>query len=121
MRATVRAGRSRLLFALLLVLLGVSGAVAPAAATGYAEPSSITGATVATAPSVQNELRDWLRLSGAARHAQATAMPDTWSAVCPHTPGACELRGRPYVSESSAAGMAARTATSRSSRAPPLA
>jgi hypothetical protein len=121
-RTGVRTGRSRLLLAVLLALLGLGAAVAPAA-NGYpaTRPSSILTGTVKTAPSIQDELRDWLRLSGAARHAQATAVPDTWSAVCPQHPGGHDAGGRLSARESGVTGMACETATPRSSRAPPLA
>lgn len=120
MRAEVRTGRSRLLFALLLVLLSMSAAVAPAA-NGYAERQSAAVAGAPTALSIQNELRDWLRLSGSARHAQAAAAPDTWSAVCAQDPGVSEPQGLLLVGESRASGMAATGTTSRASRAPPFA
>lgn len=123
MLAAARMGRSRLLFALLLALIGMSAAVAPAAATGYATAQSapVLGATVSNAPSIQDELRDWLRVSGTARHTQATATPDTWSAVCAQIPGEGEARGRRLLGESGATGLDTGTGTSRSSRAPPLA
>ncbi|MBB4905137.1 hypothetical protein [Actinophytocola algeriensis] len=122
MRTGARTGRSRLLLVVLLAVLGLGAAVAPAAANGYPAPRQpvLTG-TVKTAPSIQDELRDWLRLSGAARHTHATAPPDTWSAVCPQNPGEHGSRGRLSARESGAAGMAGPTTTSRSSRAPPRA
>ena len=121
MRAQAMTGRSRLLLAVLLAVLGVGAAVAPAAANGYPAPraSSVHAGTVKSAPSIQDELRDWLRLSGAARHAQATALPDTWSAVCPQDPDANVLRGRLSTRQAGAGGAACGTGTPRSSRAPP--
>jgi hypothetical protein len=121
-RTGARTGRSRLLLAVLLALFGLGAAVAPAAANGYPAPHQpvLTG-TVKSAPSIQDSLRDWLRLSGSARHAQATAMPDTWSAVCPQNPREHDTHGRLPARESGATTMACGTATPRSSRAPPLA
>lgn len=122
MRTGARTGRSRLLLAVVLALFGLGAAVAPAAANGYPAPhtAAFTG-TVKTAPSLQDELRDWLRLSGAARHVQATALPDTWSAVCLQNPDGHETPGRLAARECGAPGMARGTTTPRSSRAPPLA
>ncbi len=123
MRTGVRTGRSRLLLALLLALFGLGAAVAPAAANGYPapRPSSVLTGTVKSAPSIQDELRDWLRISGAARHTQATATPDTWSAVCPQYPAGHDTRGRLSAPESGTAGMVRGSAAAPSSRAPPLA
>ena len=122
MRTGAGTGRSRLLLAVLLAVLGLSPAVAPAAANGYpaTQPSSIRTGTAQTAPSLQDELRDWLRLSGAARHVTATALPDTWSAVCPQHPDEHDSRGRLSAGGSGATRTACETATPRSSRAPPL-
>jgi hypothetical protein len=105
----------------LLAVLGLGAAVAPAAANGYPapQPSSVLTGTVKSAPSIQDELRDWLRLSGAARHTHATALPDTWSAVCPQNQDGHDTRGRLSARESGATGMAHATAAPRSSRAPP--
>ena len=123
MRTGAGTGRSRLLLAVLLALFGLGVAVAPAAANGYPAPHQpvLTG-IAKSAPSIQDELlRDWLRLSGSARHAQATAVPDTWSAVDTQAPAAHDTRGRLSARESGVTGVAHGTATPRSSRAPPLA
>jgi len=120
-RAQARTGWSRFLLAVLLAVLGVGAAVAPAAASGYPapQPSSVHAGTAKSSPAIQDELRDWLRLSGSARHTQATATPDTWSAVCPHVPGGHGPRARPVAGDSGVTGMARGLATSWSSRAPP--
>ena len=122
MRTGARTGRSRLLLAVLLAVLGLGAAVAPAAANGYPAPhQSVLTGTVKTAPSIQDELRDWLRLSGAARHGHATALPDTWSVVSPQDTSQHDTRGRLSARESGATGMARGAAAAQSSRAPPLA
>jgi len=111
-RAGARTSRLRLLLAVVLVLLGTSTAIAPAPG----EPGA--GATLSSASPVHQELHDWLRLSGVARHAVST--PDGWWAV--HT-RAVDTHPPLVVSSLGAASRAdavTTTPTSQSSRAPPV-
>lgn len=120
---TTRAGRFGPLLALLLVLLGMSAAVAPRGGDGHAAQATqhrVVGDSVSTAPSVRDDLHDWLRISGVARPVLATAPPDTSWAVCPRAADGGAPRGWSLVGEVGGAGVATAITTSRSSRAPPV-
>jgi hypothetical protein len=120
---TTRAGRFGPLLALLLVLLGMSAAVAPRSGDGHAARTSqyrVVGDSVSTSPSVRDDLRDWLRISGVARPVLATAAPDTGWAVCPRAADGGAPPGWSLVGEVGGAGVATAVTTSRSSRAPPV-
>jgi hypothetical protein len=118
-----RTARFGLLLALLLVLLGVSAAVAPGAGAGYSgqHRASVIGESASAAPSMHDDLSDWLRPSVVARHALATTPPHTWGVVRARATGGCALRGRLLVGEIVGTGMAAAEPTPQSSRAPPFA
>ncbi len=123
MRVAARAGRFGLLLAVLLVLLGVTAAVAPGAGHGDTgqHPVSVAGESVSTTPSMYDDLQDWLRLSVGTPRALATALPDSWWAVCPRATDGYALQGRLLIGEGGSLRMAAATPTPRSSRAPPSA
>jgi hypothetical protein len=122
-RVAARASRFGLVPAVLLVLFGVSAAVAPGADHGDTGQHrvSVTGESASTAPSTYDDLQDWLRLSAGTLRAPATALPDTWWAVCPRATGGCALQGRSLTGKVDSTAMAAATPTPQSSRAPPLA
>ncbi|OKI28598.1 hypothetical protein A6A25_30775 [Saccharothrix sp. CB00851] len=124
----MRTRRLGLLFALLLVLLGVSAAVTPHSGVGPAGPqlTSLLGApvlreSVSAAPVMNDDLHDWLRVSMAARCVPAVAVPETWWAVRPHATGGCAQQGRWRLDEAGGTGAAVAESTPRSSRAPPFA
>jgi hypothetical protein len=116
--ATVKASRFRLVLAVLLILLGMSPAVAPGA-NGYSTP--VAGDSASVAPSTHYDLHDWLRLSGAAHHTVATALPDNWWAVYTRTVGERTPRGRSAHGAINSEEAAATTPASQPSRAPPTA
>jgi hypothetical protein len=97
--------------AVLLVLLGTSAVVAP--------PGAPTGELASAATAHHQELNDWLRLSGVARHALPAGAPDCWWAVYPGTTGAHVPRGSAPVGALTRTEADAATPISRSSRAPP--
>lgn len=125
-RVAARAGRFGLHVALLLVLFGVSVAVAPGAGNGVGaadvEPPrvSVTGESMSATPPMHDDVQDWLRLTEGTLPASATAPPDIW-AVCPRPTGECVLPGRSLIDEVGGHGMAVTSPAPRSSRAPPLA
>lgn len=128
MRVAVRASRLGLLLAVLLVLFGMSVAVAPG--TGgrgveqYPAPQhrvSVLGESASPAPSAYDDLQDWLRLSAGTLRAPATALPDTWWAVRQRAFDGCDLQEQLLLGEGDHAAMAAATPTPRASRAPPFA
>ncbi|MGW4115508.1 hypothetical protein ACWEFJ_31925 [Actinosynnema sp. NPDC004786] len=124
MRTAARAGRFGLLPALLLVLLGVGVVVAPHVADGYAAPYPVSdrpvlGESASAAPSVDDDLHDWLRLSLAARQAPAADLAHTWWAVLGRTGDAHVAPGRPVVGTVGGEGKAAAERTPWTSRAPP--
>lgn len=123
----MRAGRFRLLLAVLLVLLGGTAAVAPDNNPGgrYAgqHPVRVMGEAVSAAPSMRHDfedLQDWLRLSVGTPRAPATALPDTWWAVCTRATGGYAPPGRLLLGAASSPAMVAAAPTPRSSRAPPV-
>lgn len=127
MQAAARAGRFGLLLAVLLVLLGGTAAVAPGSNAGdrYAEqhPVWVMGEAVSAAPSMRHDLedfQDWLRLSVGTLRAPATALPDTWWAVCTRAAVGYPPPGRLLLGEVSSPAMATAVPTPRSSRAPPV-
>ncbi|MER5262714.1 hypothetical protein ABTZ99_11610 [Actinosynnema sp. NPDC002837] len=79
------------------------------------------GESVSVAPSMNDDLHDWLRLSMAARCAPATAVPETWWAVCPRATGGCASQGRWIFGEVGGTGTVNAEPTPQSSRAPPFA
>ena len=117
MHATVKASRFRLVLAVLLILLGMSPAVAPGSG-GYSAP---TAGEASVAPSTHYDLHDWLRLSGAAHHTVATALPDNWWAVYTRTVGERAPRGWTAHGAINSVAAAAATPASQPSRAPPAA
>lgn len=124
----MRTRRLGLLFALLLVLLGVSVAVAPDSGRGPAGPhrASLLGAPVlresaSASPAINDDLHDWLRLSMAARSVPAVAAPEAWWAVRPHATAGRVPQGRWRLGEAGGTGPPTAEPTPRSSRAPPLA
>ncbi|QFZ18831.1 hypothetical protein [Saccharothrix syringae] len=126
MRTAVRAGRFGLLPALLLVLLGVSAVVAPDGG-GYAlryqasqQRLPLLGESASAAPSVNDDLHDWLRLSLAARQAPTADVPQTWWAVLGQVVDEHGGPGRPPVGVVGGRGIAAAGWTAWSSRGPPL-
>ncbi|MGH3759998.1 hypothetical protein [Actinophytocola sp.] len=130
MQVAARAGRFGLLLALLLVLFGVPAAVTPGTGVGTGNAvrhqalpqwTSTIGGSASAAPSMHDDLQDWLRLSTGTLRSLATALSDTWWAVCPRATDACAPRGRLLIGEVGGTGMAAATPTPRSSRAPPFA
>jgi len=126
--AAVRTGRFGLLLALLLVLLGVSAAVAPGSGGGASAPlhgplhgPPVLGESTSAAPSMNDDLHDWLRVSVGVRSASTTTLVETWWVVCPCATVERALRGRSSLGLVGAAGAAAAEPTPRSSRAPPVA
>lgn len=130
MQVATRVGRFGLYVALLLVLFGVSVAVAPGAGNNVDHPVgiahaeqhqvSVAGESMSATPPMHDDLQDWLRLAQGALPASATPPQDTW-AVCPRPTGECVLQGRLLIDEVGGHGMAVASPTPRSSRAPPLA
>lgn len=116
MHAAVKTGRFRLVLAVLLVLLGMSPAVAPGD-SGYSAP--VAGESASVAPATHYDLHDWLRLSGAAHHTVATALPDNWWAVYTRTVGESAPRGWSAHGAITSVAAAAATPASQPSRAPP--
>jgi hypothetical protein len=108
---------------LLLVLLGVGTAVAPSTGDGYAvqHRAPVIGESVSAAPSMNDDLHDWLRLSMAARQAPAVDVSDTWWALRKRTTDGYDGPGRRVIGAVGDTGMAAAEPTARSSRAPPYA
>lgn len=124
MRTAARVGRFGLLPALLLVLLGVGAVVAPHVAEGYAarypvSDQPVLGESTSAAPSMNDDLHDWLRLSLAARQVPAADLTHTWWAVLGRTGDAHVAPGRPAVGEVGGEGTAAAERTPWTSRAPP--
>lgn len=123
MHVTAKASRFRLVLAVLLIVLGLCPAVAPG--TTGADPGQyrapVAGELASTVPSMHDDLNDWLRLSGAARHTLSTALPDSWWAVYTCAVGECAPRGWSTRGAISSVEAAAATPASRSSRAPPAA
>lgn len=118
MRASV--GRGRVLLVLLFALLSMAGATTPAAASGYAVQSRAValGGLAPDTPATHHDLRDWLRLPVATRHALST--PDSWWAVCAHTAGALVWLGRSSAGVAAGAAVAVGIAATPSTRAPPV-
>lgn len=116
-----RVSRFGLLLALLVALLGVSAAVAPASGLASTGPhrAPVTGESALAGPAVHDDLQDWLRLSLVSRHAPATALPDSCWAVCPRATGACVPDGRSRTGRAGHTGTPAAPTTPRSCRAPP--
>ncbi|MFL6118545.1 hypothetical protein [Actinophytocola sp.] len=107
------------LLVLLLTLFAATGATASAAAPGYATQGSVFGGPASEVPATHHDLRDWLRLPVAARHALSTPAPDSWCAVCATTAGTSTAAGRPAPVEARAA-VAVAVAVTPSTRAPPV-
>jgi hypothetical protein len=127
-RVAARVGRFWLVLAVLLVLFGVSVAVAPGPGNRDAGQSHapqhrvpVIGESASTAPSTYDDLQDWLRLSAGTLRAPSTALPNTWWAECPRATDGCALQGRLRIDESGSTKIAAATPTPQSTRAPPFA
>jgi hypothetical protein len=120
-RVAARVGRFRLVLAVLLVLFGVSVAVAQGNGSAGQPHVPVIGESASTAPSTYDDLRDWLRLSAGTLRAPATALPNTWWAVCSRATDGRALQGQLLIDESGSTGMAAATPTPQSTRAPPFA
>jgi len=114
-RAVASTGRSRLLLALLLVMLGVSAPAVPAVG-GHA---GVVGSASA-APTMHDDLQDHVRLFAVARSAQAAQAPDTWWARCAPATGAIAPNGSSTAGETGRADTPTAMSTPRSGRAPPL-
>ncbi|MDR6594013.1 hypothetical protein J2S66_002397 [Saccharothrix longispora] len=119
MRAAARTGRFGLLLVSLLVLVGVTAGVAQgtAGAAGATHPVLFHGWSVSDEPSMHDDRRDWLR--SAARHAPATAHPDTWWVPCRRATARCALRGRSPADVAGSARPPVAVSTPPSTRAPP--
>ncbi|ALG08623.1 hypothetical protein [Kibdelosporangium phytohabitans] len=115
--AAARASRFGLLLGLLLVLLGLSAAVAPG--RGGPDPASVTAQSVSSSPTISDDLHTRLHLSAVARHTLSTAVPQTWWAVCTPDAGHTAVRRCSTVSDAPSAWTADAASASRSSRAPP--
>lgn len=114
------AGHGRVLLALLLALLTM--ATAPAAAHGDVarHPAAALGGLAPDTPATHHDLRDWLRLPVAARHALATPAPDSWWAVDTHTTGTTALPGQALAGAVAGTAVAVGVAATPSTRAPPV-
>jgi hypothetical protein len=121
-RVRASADRGRVLLVLLLALFTAAGATAPAAAQGYAAQSRAysLGGLAPDTPATHHDLRDWLRLPVAARHALSTPAPDSWWAVCAPTAAALALLCRPLAGQVSGTAVAVGAAATPSTRAPPV-
>lgn len=119
MRASV--DRGRVLLVLLFALLAMAGATTPAATSGFAAQSRAValGGLAPDTPATHHDLRDWLRLPIAARHALSTPTSDSWWAVCAHTTGASALAGRSSAGKVAGTAVAVGIAATPSTRAPP--
>jgi hypothetical protein len=95
----------------------MAGATAPAATQGYA--AQYRSAATPDTPATHHDLRDWLRLPVAARHALSTPLPDSWWAVCARTAGAWALPGRSLTDAVTRTAVAIGVAATPSTRAPP--
>ena len=117
-----RVSRLGLLLALLVALLGVSAAVAPASGTASTgqHRAPVTGKSSLAGPAVHGDLQDWLRLSLVSRHAPATALPDSSWALSPRATNACAPHGGSLTGRAGHARKPAARTTPRSCRAPPL-
>lgn len=122
MQARARMGRFGLVLALLVMLLGMSAAPAHSTDGGFAgqHPVPVIGESASPVPSPDKGLHDRPRLSEAARHVLATALPETCWAVGPGANRGCSLQ-RCSAGEVGAGGIAAAASTRQSCRAPPSA
>jgi hypothetical protein len=121
-RAAARAGRFGLLLALLLVILEVGATAGLRASDEHGAQQQESGivASASSSPSLHDELQDWLRLSIVARNALATALPDSWWAVCPHEIDGYALHERLLVGTTDRAEVATASVALQPSRAPPV-
>jgi hypothetical protein len=119
-RAT--ADRGRALLVLLLALVTVAGAAAPATAQGYAAQGRAysLGGLAPDTPATHHDLRDWLRLPVASRQALSTPAPDSWWAVCTHPTATPAPRGHPLAGQVTGNAVAVGVAATPSTRAPPV-
>jgi hypothetical protein len=111
----------RLLLVVLLALLAM--AAVPATAPGYAvqHRAAALGGLAPDIPATHHDLRDWLRLPVATRHAAlSTPAPDSWWAVCTHPAGTGAPRSRPLAGGSAGTAVAIGVAATPSTRAPPV-
>lgn len=103
---------------LLLTLFAATGATAAATTPGDAPQASVLGGPASELPATHHDLRDWLRLPVAARHALSTPAPDSWWAVCAATATTAPARDPLSVVEAIAT-VAVGVAVTPSTRAPP--
>ncbi|MFD9734554.1 hypothetical protein [Umezawaea sp. NPDC059074] len=121
MRAVANAGRSRLLLALLLVLLGVSAPAGPSVGGGHTGGHRTPVFESASAlPKVHDDLQDHVRLFAVVRSVQGTPSPDTWWAKYAPAPGWSAPSGFSTTGETGRADITTAMSTPRSGRAPPL-
>lgn len=120
MRAS--ADRGKVLLVLLLALLAMAGATAPATARGDAarNPSAVLGGLAPDTPATHPDLRDWLRLPVISRHALSTPLSDSWWAVSSATTGAWAPPSRSLAGEATGTAVAIGVAAAPSTRAPPV-
>lgn len=118
----VAADRGRVLLALLLALLAMAGATAPAIAQGDAAQNraAALGGLAPDTPATHHDIRDWLRLPVTARHTLSTPLPDSWWAVYAHPASAWALPGCGRTADIAGTAVAVGVATAPSTRAPPV-
>lgn len=115
MRAT--ADRGRALLVLLLALLGMASATAPAQADTAEGRPAVLGVLAPGTPATHHDLRDWLPMAG--RHVLSTPLPDSWWAVCAQATGAADLPDPALAGDTNGSAVALGLAATPSTRAPP--
>jgi hypothetical protein len=110
----VRADRGRFLLVLLFAVLAMAGVTTSPAAEGAPGLNP-----AAASPATHHNLRDWLPAAG--RHHLSTPLPDSWCAVCAHTPGASTPPGRSLAADDASPAVATAEIVAPPTRAPPSA
>lgn len=113
-----KAGRFRLLLAVLLTLVGLSAVPAAGIGAGPRSASVIIGSGSAT-PATHDTPHEPLRLAQSAPSALTTAVPNTWFALCPNASGGWIAQGRAPLGDVDGTATTDAASTPRSSRAPP--
>nr|WP_042191354.1 hypothetical protein [Kibdelosporangium sp. MJ126-NF4]CEL20023.1 hypothetical protein [Kibdelosporangium sp. MJ126-NF4]CTQ97246.1 hypothetical protein [Kibdelosporangium sp. MJ126-NF4] len=116
MRAAAKAGRLGLLLGLLLVLLGLTAAVAPGGGRAVA---SLTAESASTTQTIRDDLHNRLHLSAVARHTLSTVAPDSPWALCSADTGRTAHPRRQRPGDTGAVWTADTASAAAPSRAPP--
>jgi hypothetical protein len=116
-RVRATADRGRALLVLLLALLGMASATAPAQADAAEGRPAVLGVLAPGTPATHHDLRDWLPTAG--RHVLSTPLPDSWWAVCAQATGAADLPDPALAGDTNGSAVALGLAAAPSTRAPP--